>query len=133
MFVRCCLSCEAAYNVMHYYNLAHCNVFHSLDSFYHSLSGEKLEKVNEYNSDHPGSVYPGVVFCKRLCGVSTIRSMENALRACCKRIKIGKILIHGEGNNGRQLIYEKLPADISSRQVLLLDPVLASDEQGILQ
>ncbi|XP_015576188.1 uridine kinase-like protein 5 isoform X2 [Ricinus communis] len=104
-----------------------------------------------------GSIYPGVVFCKRLCGVSVIRSgesMENALRACCKGIKLGKILIHREGNNGRQvrglqvavacfslsilnrdsyiammlmqLIYEKLPADISSRHVLLLDPVLAS-------
>ncbi|CAL5370150.1 unnamed protein product [Camellia sinensis] len=58
-------------------------------------------------------------------------SMENALRACCKGIKIGKILIHGEGNNGRQLIYEKLPADISSRNVLLLDPVLASGNSAI--
>ncbi|KAK6138394.1 hypothetical protein DH2020_027868 [Rehmannia glutinosa] len=53
-------------------------------------------------------------------------SMENALRACCKGIKIGKILIHGEGKNGRELIYEKLPSDIASRHVLLLDPVLAS-------
>ncbi|KAB5516260.1 hypothetical protein DKX38_026908 [Salix brachista] len=81
-----------------------------------------------------GSVYPGVVFCKRLCGVSVIRSgesMENALRACCKGIKIGKILIDGEGNNGRQLIYEKLPADISSRHVLLLDPVLASGNSAV--
>ncbi|KAK8672513.1 hypothetical protein V6N13_110881 [Hibiscus sabdariffa] len=81
-----------------------------------------------------GSVYSGVVFCKRLCGVSVIRSgesMENALRACCKGIKIGKILIHGDGNNGRQLIYEKLPADISSRHVLLLDPVLASGNSAI--
>uniref|UniRef100_A0A6N2KZ99 uridine/cytidine kinase n=1 Tax=Salix viminalis TaxID=40686 RepID=A0A6N2KZ99_SALVM len=81
-----------------------------------------------------GSVYPGVVFCKRLCGVSVIRSgesMENALRACCKGIKIGKLLIHGEGNNGRQLIYEKLPADISSRHVLLLDPVLASGNSAV--
>ncbi|KAJ8756218.1 hypothetical protein K2173_024765 [Erythroxylum novogranatense] len=57
--------------------------------------------------------------------------MENALRACCKGIKIGKILIHGEGNNGRQLIYEKLPADISSRQVSLLDPVLASGNSAV--
>ncbi|PPS06642.1 hypothetical protein GOBAR_AA14013 [Gossypium barbadense] len=81
-----------------------------------------------------GSVYSGVVFCKRLCGVSVIRSgesMENALRACCKGIKIGKILIHGDGKNGRQLIYEKLPADISSRHVLLLDPVLASGNSAI--
>ena len=44
-----------------------------------------------------GSQYVGVNFAKRLCGVSIIRSgesMENALRACCKGIKIGKILVH---------------------------------------
>lgn len=81
--------------------------------------------------------------------------MENALRACCKGIKIGKVLIQREGNGRQvkhlflkvsnmidqsqtreckylivniflQLIYEKLPKDIASRQVLLLDPVLAS-------
>ncbi|KAJ6302214.1 hypothetical protein OIU77_016327 [Salix suchowensis] len=76
-----------------------------------------------------GSVYTGVDFCKKLCGVSIIRSgesMENALRACCKGIKIGKILIHRVGDNGKQLIYEKLPKDISERHVLLLDPVLAT-------
>jgi uridine kinase len=76
-----------------------------------------------------GSVYVGVDFCKQLCGVSIIRSgesMENALRACCKGIKIGKILIHREGDNGKQLIYEKLPRDIAYRHVLLLDPVLAT-------
>ncbi|MBA0606785.1 hypothetical protein Godav_019202 [Gossypium davidsonii] len=76
-----------------------------------------------------GFVYTGVDFCKRLCGVSVIRSgesMENALRACCKGIKIGKILIHREGDNGQQLIYEKLPQDISERHVLLLDPILGT-------
>ncbi|OVA17524.1 Uridine kinase [Macleaya cordata] len=77
-----------------------------------------------------GSVYTGVDFCKKLCGVSIVRSgesMENALRACCKGIKIGKILIHRDGDNGKQqLIYEKLPKDISERHVLLLDPVLAT-------
>jgi uracil phosphoribosyltransferase len=54
-----------------------------------------------------GSVYIGVDFCKKLCGVSIIRSgesMENALRACCKGIKIGKILIHREGDNGKQVV-----------------------------
>ncbi|KAK7316150.1 hypothetical protein VNO77_34923 [Canavalia gladiata] len=81
-----------------------------------------------------GSIYSGVVFCSRLCGVSVIRSgesMENALRACCKGIKIGKILIHGHGTNGRQLIYEKLPKDIASRHVLLLDPVLATGNSAV--
>ncbi|XP_020206305.1 uridine kinase-like protein 1, chloroplastic isoform X1 [Cajanus cajan] len=78
-----------------------------------------------------GSIYTGVDFCKKLCGVSIIRSgesMENALRACCKGIKIGKILIHrGDGEGGEtQLIYEKLPKDISERHVLLMDPVLGT-------
>ncbi|KAF2316441.1 hypothetical protein GH714_041782 [Hevea brasiliensis] len=76
-----------------------------------------------------GSVYTGVDFCKKLCGISIVRSgesMENALRACCKGIKIGKILIHRDGDNGKQLIYEKLPKDIPERHVLLLDPVLAT-------
>ncbi len=44
-----------------------------------------------------GNPYVGVDFAKKLCGVSIIRSgesMENALRACCKGIKIGKILVH---------------------------------------
>ncbi|CAL0307340.1 unnamed protein product [Lupinus luteus] len=82
-----------------------------------------------------GSVYSGVDFCKRLCGVSIIRSgesMENALRACCKGIKIGKILIHREGgDNGQQLIYEKLPNDISNRHVLLLDPILGTGNSAV--
>ncbi|XP_077237532.1 uridine kinase-like protein 4 isoform X2 [Tasmannia lanceolata] len=81
-----------------------------------------------------GSVYTGVDFCKRLCGVSIIRSgesMENALRACCKGIKIGKILIHREGDNGQQLIYEKLPNDISDRHVLLLDPILGTGNSAV--
>ncbi|XP_020088551.1 uridine kinase-like protein 1, chloroplastic isoform X3 [Ananas comosus] len=53
-----------------------------------------------------GSVYMGVDFCKKLCGVSIVRSgesMENALRACCKGIKIGKILIHRDGDKGKQV------------------------------
>lgn len=46
-----------------------------------------------------------VTFANKLCGVSVIRSgesMENALRACCKGIKIGKILIQRENQDQRQ-------------------------------
>ncbi|MCE7766890.1 uracil phosphoribosyltransferase, partial [Pseudomonas putida] len=67
-------------------------------------------------------------------GVSVIRSgesMENALRACCKGIKIGKILIQREGDNGQQLIYEKLPLDIAERHVLLLDPSLGTGNSAV--
>lgn len=52
------------------------------------------EKCVVTQTGHP---YIGVDFAKKLCGVSIIRSgesMENALRACCKGIKIGKILVH---------------------------------------
>ena len=44
-----------------------------------------------------GKPYAGVEFAKKLCGVSVIRSgesMENALRACCQGVKLGKILVH---------------------------------------
>ncbi|KAL3148873.1 Uridine kinase-like protein 1, chloroplastic [Trebouxia sp. C0010 RCD-2024] len=78
-----------------------------------------------------GSPYVGVDFAKRLCGVSIIRSgesMENALRACCKGIKIGKILVHRVRDQlvEQELIYEKLPKDIAERHVLLMDPILAT-------
>ncbi|CAE8584540.1 unnamed protein product [Polarella glacialis] len=63
------------------------------------------------------------------CGVSIIRSgeaMENALRQCCSAIKIGKILIHRSGDSGSALAYEKMPYDISQRQVFLMDPIVAT-------
>ena len=53
-----------------------------------------LERSVVTPTGHP---YIGVDFCKKICGVSIIRSgesMENALRACCKGVKIGKILVH---------------------------------------
>lgn len=81
-----------------------------------------------------GADYHGVAFSNRLCGVSIIRSgesMENALRACCKGVKIGKILIQREGEGGPRIIYEKLPLDIARRYVLLLDPILASGNSAI--
>ena len=52
-----------------------------------------------------GSVYAGVGFTEGLCGVSIIRSgeaMEQALRECCKGVKIGKILIHRPNKSAGQ-------------------------------
>ena len=51
----------------------------------------------------PGDEYHGVMFANKLCGVSVIRSgesMENALRACCKGIKLGKVLIQRDSSTG---------------------------------
>ena len=59
----------------------------------------KNESVRTPNGD----AYDGVCFSKKICGVSIIRSgeaMENALRACCKGIKIGKLLIERRDRDG---------------------------------
>lgn len=80
-----------------------------------------------------GKEYVGVDFAKKLCGVSVIRSgesMENALRDCCKGIKLGKILVHRIGDrldgSHDSLVYERLPDDIAERYVLLMDPILGT-------
>lgn len=81
-----------------------------------------------------GSIYTGIEFCKKLCGISIIRSgesMETALRECCKGIKIGKILIHRHGDRGQQLIYHNLPEDIADRNVLLLDTILSTGNAAV--
>jgi len=74
-----------------------------------------------------GDLYSGVRFANNLCGISVIRSgeaMENALRACCSGIKIGKILIHRNASATGDIAYENLPADVANRHVLLMDPIL---------
>ncbi|XP_071736564.1 uridine kinase-like protein 4 [Rutidosis leptorrhynchoides] len=125
------------------------------DSFYHSLTNEELTRVHEYNFDHPDAFenekllsvvemlrqgkavdIPKYDFRSYKNSISrrsvySGESMENALRACCKGIKIGKILIHREGDNGQQLIYEKLPQHMSDRHVLLLDPILGTGNSAV--
>ena len=49
------------------------------------------------------AVHPVYISCN-----GSGESMENALRACCKGIKIGKILIHRVGDNGQQVSIEIL-------------------------
>eukprot|EP00798_Chlamydomonas_sp_ICE-L_P007038 gene7038-131_t len=76
-----------------------------------------------------GNEYVGVSFINRqICGVSIVRSgesMETALRECCLGIKIGKILVHRH-EDSKDIIFEKLPADISERHVMLLDPIVST-------
>jgi hypothetical protein len=54
-------------------------------------------------------------------------SMEQALRECCRSVRIGKILIQRDEETSQpRLFYDKLPEDIANRWVLLLDPMLAT-------
>jgi uracil phosphoribosyltransferase len=81
------------------------------------------------------SAYSGMTFARSICAVSVVRAgeaMEVALRRVARDIKIGKILlrrdsgISGGGGGTPELCYARLPDDISTRHVLLLDPILAT-------
>jgi uracil phosphoribosyltransferase len=77
-----------------------------------------------------GRTYSGLMFQGKICGVSIMRAgeaMEQGLRDCCRSVRIGKILIQrDEETSLPKLFYDKLPEDIASRWVLLLDPMFAT-------
>ena len=77
-----------------------------------------------------GRQYAGVMFQGKICGVSIMRAgeaMEEGLRNCCRSVRIGKILIQRDEETCMpKLFYDKLPEDIATRWVLLLDPMFAT-------
>ncbi|WPH02061.1 Uracil phosphoribosyltransferase [Acrodontium crateriforme] len=83
-----------------------------------------------------GKTYAGVKFEGKICGVSIMRAgeaMEQALRECCRSVRIGKILIQRDEETSKpRLFYDKLPADIKDRWVLLLDPMLATGGSALM-
>ncbi len=82
------------------------------------------------------SVYTGVEFKKKICGVSVVRageSMETALRKVCQGVRIGKILIQRDEDTCTPILhYTKFPKDIANRLVFLMDPMLATGGSAIL-
>ncbi|KAK4621286.1 Uracil phosphoribosyltransferase 1 [Fulvia fulva] len=83
-----------------------------------------------------GRTYAGVEFEGKICGVSIMRAgeaMEQALRECCRSVRIGKILIQRDEETSKpRLFYDKLPSDIKDRWVLLLDPMLATGGSALM-
>lgn len=79
--------------------------------------------------------YHGVRFAGKIVGVSIIRAgeaMETALRSCCRNVRLGKILVQREEKTAKPKYYmAKLPSDIASRHVLLMDPMLATGGSAI--
>ena len=58
--------------------------------------------------------------------------MEAGLRAVCKAIKIGKILIQRDEETAMpKLYYSKFPPNMAEQTVLLLDPMLATGGSAI--
>uniref|UniRef100_A0A7S2ZZY2 uracil phosphoribosyltransferase n=2 Tax=Rhodosorus marinus TaxID=101924 RepID=A0A7S2ZZY2_9RHOD len=86
--------------------------------------------VKKVNTPVDEATYSGLAFLNKIVGVSIIRggeAMENALRSCCRNIRIGKILIQRDESTATpEYYYSKLPEDIHERHVLLLDPMLAT-------
>ncbi|MDX6719369.1 MAG: uracil phosphoribosyltransferase [Solirubrobacteraceae bacterium] len=94
-------------------------------------SGLNLLPFEQWDVETPvGRTYDGVRFSSEICGVSIARagdSMEAGLRAVCRSIRIGKILIQRDKvTKLPRLYYSALPEDIAQRHVLLLDPMLAT-------
>ncbi|KAJ3164481.1 Uridine-cytidine kinase-like 1 [Geranomyces variabilis] len=84
----------------------------------------------------PNQIYKGVVWKGEVCGVSIIRAgltMEQGLRSVVKDIPIGKMLIQTDQSTGEpQLHYCKLPADITSRYVLISDAQIATGAAALM-
>eukprot|EP00049_Salpingoeca_infusionum_P006495 m.107735 g.107735 ORF g.107735 m.107735 type:complete len:231 (-) comp13332_c0_seq1:691-1383(-) len=82
-----------------------------------------------------GTDYSGLQPTKKLCGVSIVRageSMEGPLREWYSATTIGKILIQRDEETALpHLFFDKLPADIAEREVILMDPMLATGGSAI--
>ncbi|XP_076132141.1 uridine-cytidine kinase-like 1a isoform X2 [Alosa pseudoharengus] len=84
-----------------------------------------------------GQEYEGRSFSgKGITGVSILRAgetMEPALRAVCKDVRIGKILIQTNLDSGEpELHYLRLPKDISEDHVILMDSTVSTGAAAMM-
>ncbi|XP_058640861.1 uridine-cytidine kinase-like 1a isoform X1 [Onychostoma macrolepis] len=84
-----------------------------------------------------GQEYEGCRFSgKGITGVSVLRAgetMEPALRAVCKDVRIGKILIQTNLDSGEpELHYLRLPRDISEDHVILMDSTVSTGAAAMM-
>ncbi|XP_040048272.2 uridine-cytidine kinase-like 1a isoform X2 [Gasterosteus aculeatus] len=82
--------------------------------------------------EYEGRSYKG----KGITGVSVLRAgetMEPALRAVCKDVRIGKILIQTNLDSGEpELHYLRLPKDISEDHVILMDSTVSTGAAAMM-
>uniref|UniRef100_A0AAQ5ZVJ1 Uridine-cytidine kinase n=1 Tax=Amphiprion ocellaris TaxID=80972 RepID=A0AAQ5ZVJ1_AMPOC len=82
--------------------------------------------------EYEGRSYNG----KGITGVSILRAgetMEPALRAVCKDVRIGKILIQTNLDSGEpELHYLRLPKDISEDHVILMDSTVSTGAAAMM-
>jgi len=93
-----------------------------------------VRTVKPFKVPTPCGMYDGlsVPSYDTMCGVSIMRSGDillDALTKVARGIAIGKILLQRDEDDPLKrpkLYYSKLPPDIAKRQVLLVDPMLAT-------
>ncbi|MED6291507.1 Uridine-cytidine kinase-like 1 [Characodon lateralis] len=101
------------------------------------LQRERSEKCSEsflltisLHHTHSISSFP------QITGVSILRAgetMEPALRAVCKDVRIGKILIQTNLDSGEpELHYLRLPKDISEDHVILMDSTISTGAAAMM-
>ncbi|CAG03918.1 unnamed protein product, partial [Tetraodon nigroviridis] len=82
--------------------------------------------------EYEGRRYRG----KGITGVSVLRAgetMEPALRAVCKDVRIGKILIQTNVDSGEpELHYLRLPKDISEDHIILMDSTVSTGAAAMM-
>ncbi|XP_066560790.1 uridine-cytidine kinase-like 1 isoform X2 [Amia ocellicauda] len=101
----------------------------------HALSFLPLKPVSVETPQ--GTTYEGKRLSgKRITGVSILRAgetMEQALMAVCKDIRLGKILIQTNHDTGEpELHYLRLPKDISEDYVILMDSTVSTGAAALM-
>ncbi|XP_075427780.1 uridine-cytidine kinase-like 1 isoform X3 [Ascaphus truei] len=96
------------------------------------LSFQSCTVQTPQEQDYEGRSYDG----KRITGVSILRAgetMEPALRAVCKDVRIGTILIQTNPSTGEpELHYLRLPKDISEDHVILMDCTVSTGAAAMM-
>ncbi|XP_062267452.1 uridine-cytidine kinase-like 1 [Platichthys flesus] len=101
----------------------------------HALSFLPLKPVSVETPQ--GGVYEGKrLGGQRITGVSILRAgetMEQALMAVCKDIRLGKILIQTNHDTGEpELHYLRLPKDITEDYVILMDSTVSTGAAALM-
>ncbi|XP_053736365.1 uridine-cytidine kinase-like 1 isoform X4 [Synchiropus splendidus] len=101
----------------------------------HALSFLPLKPVSVETPQ--GGIYQGRRLSgKRITGVSILRAgetMEQALTAVCKDIRLGKILIQTNHDTGEpELHYLRLPKEISEDYVILMDSTVSTGAAALM-
>ncbi|XP_035851359.1 uridine-cytidine kinase-like 1 [Sander lucioperca] len=101
----------------------------------HALSFLPLKPVSVETPQ--GGIYNGKRLSgQRITGVSILRAgetMEQALMAVCKDIRLGKILIQTNHDTGEpELHYLRLPKDLSEDYVILMDSTVSTGAAALM-